>query len=250
MNKLILHIPHSSVFIPSREGFVVSEKILIQEINRFTDWYTDELFYSEEDTIVKAEFSRLFCDVERFVDDKYEVMASKGMGVLYTHLDSGEPLRNVTPDFKAKILNAYYFPHHKNLTEAVEIELAKNGNALIVDCHSFPNIPFKSALDQNTDRPDFNIGTDRFHTPSDLSKKVEDFILSSGYTVLIDKPYSGTIVPEKFFGKERRLMSIMIEVNRKLYMDEVQFSKNQQFENITKLCSQILDLVRSYSSLI
>lgn len=48
-----------------------------------TDWYTDELFKLEPVTTVQANFSRLFCDAERFVDDSQEVMAKKGMGVLY-----------------------------------------------------------------------------------------------------------------------------------------------------------------------
>lgn len=81
--KLILHIPHSSTKIPIMEDYVVSYKTLDDEMLKLTDWYTDDLFYSSEDEMVVAEFSRIFCDPERFADDSMEIMAQYGMGVLY-----------------------------------------------------------------------------------------------------------------------------------------------------------------------
>ena len=79
MNKLILHIPHSSDKIPDRKGYVVDKKILDKEIIKLTDWYTDDLFFFEDSIPVKADFSRIFCDTERFSDDSQEVMAEYGM---------------------------------------------------------------------------------------------------------------------------------------------------------------------------
>jgi N-formylglutamate amidohydrolase len=71
-NKIIRHIPHSSTNIPLTEGFVVDEKYLANEMLKLTDWCTDDLFYSVDDEMVKAEFSRIFCDPERFTDDAQE----------------------------------------------------------------------------------------------------------------------------------------------------------------------------------
>ena len=62
------------------EGFVVEENTLIMEMLKLTDWYTDDLFYSQDDEIIKADFSRIFCDPERFTDDALEIMAQHGMG--------------------------------------------------------------------------------------------------------------------------------------------------------------------------
>jgi len=67
-NKLILHLPHSSTNIPLNEGYIVDSIALESEILKLTDWYTDDLFYSEGDEMIKAEFSRIFCDPERFTD--------------------------------------------------------------------------------------------------------------------------------------------------------------------------------------
>lgn len=83
MKKLVLHIPHSSTFIPLKDGYVVSDEILQSEMLKLTGWHTEDLFRSEEDEMIVAPFSRIFCDPERFPDDAQEVMAQFGMGVLY-----------------------------------------------------------------------------------------------------------------------------------------------------------------------
>jgi N-formylglutamate deformylase len=60
--KIILHIPHSSTQIPLTAGYIVDAIALEKEILKLTDWYTDDLFYSNEDEMIVAEFSRIFCD--------------------------------------------------------------------------------------------------------------------------------------------------------------------------------------------
>lgn len=177
MSNLILHIPHASSQIPNLEGFILSQAEINSEIKLLTDWYTDELFRCEQATTVKAGFSRLFCDVERFADDSLEVMASYGMGVLYTHTDDGRRLREVTPDLRNRILKLFYTPHHQKLECIVETALNSSGEALIVDCHSFPDMPFKRDLNQKMNRPDINIATDEFHTSVELLTKTKNFSL-------------------------------------------------------------------------
>ena len=39
-----------------------------------------------------------------------------------------------------------------------------------------------------------------------------------GWTLGVDQPNAGSIVPMRYFGRDARVMSVMIEVNRKLYM--------------------------------
>jgi N-formylglutamate amidohydrolase len=85
---MILHIPHASANIPDWEGFWDEEKVQA-EILKLTDWYTDDLFQSEEAIRLIAPFSRVFCDVERYREDEQEPMSFKGMGVTYTTCDDG-----------------------------------------------------------------------------------------------------------------------------------------------------------------
>jgi N-formylglutamate deformylase len=64
------------------------------------------------------------------------------------------------------------------------------------------------------------LGVDRFHTPKWLIEQIKNRFEQHGLSVGINSPYSGTIVPTQFFQKDSRVCSIMIEINRKLYMKE------------------------------
>lgn len=245
MRKLILHIPHSSIKIPLKEGYIVDDTIINNEILTLTDWYTDDLFYSESDVMVIADFSRLFCDVERFADDRQEVMAQFGMGVLYEKTDLGAKLRNITPELRAFILENYYWKHHSHLNLAVEKQLEDCQMARIIDCHSFPDIPFQQSLNKDDNRPDFSIGTDSFHTPKKLVDASVAFFESKGFSVGVDWPYSGSLVPLDYYQKDKRVESIMLEINRKLYLKGTTNEKSENYEYIREVTSAYLNAMRT-----
>lgn len=242
--RLILHIPHSSNNIPFMDGFVQNEKLILNEQLKLTDWYTDELFYSEDDIMLVPKFSRIFCDVERFADDMQEVMAQYGMGVLYEKTDTGEPLRNVTPEIRETILSLYYRKHHASFTAAVSKELELHDQVVIIDCHSFSDTPFLRDLNNDQNRPDINIGTDPYHTPEKLLTFSREYFSSAGYSIGIDWPYSGCIVPSSFYQKDKRVHSIMIEINRKLYLNEDASRNEQDFLNIERIIHDYLKKVK------
>lgn len=250
MNKLILHIPHASEYIPDSTNYIVDQKILKEEVLKLTDWYTDDLFTFENACTIAAHFSRVFCDVERFSEDSQEVMSKYGMGVLYEKSDEGISIRNLNPVIRESILNDYYWPHHEKLKQAVEQQLKKFGKATILDCHSFPNKPFKRDLDQNPDRPDFNIGTDGFHTPHELIKLSETFFNEKGYSVGIDWPYKGTIVPLTHYKKNKNVTSIMLEVNRSLYLNENENSRSTQYLGTKDIIQEYLRLLKEHCNLL
>ena len=230
--KLILHIPHSSTYVP--ETYKVLEGVSLEkEFQRMTDWCTDELFDFDEAEKLIFPYSRLYCDVERFRADRDELMAKKGMGVCYTHTSYGTKLREVGSKEKVFIKSTIYDAHHKKLELLVEEELYVQGSALIIDCHSFPN-EFLAQHNESDKRPDICIGTDSFHTPIALLEHLREYFRKEGLTVAINEPFAGTMVPLKFYGKDKRVKSIMIELNRKLYLDE-NFEKNNNFNSLKHL---------------
>lgn len=228
--KIILHIPHSSTNIPLLEGYLVDAPMLQKELLKLTDWYTDDLFYAENDAMIVADFSRIFCDPERFTDDAQEVMAAYGMGVLYEKSDDGNEIRAVSPDLRKHILNTYYWRHHKQFSNAVNEQLAHFDQALIIDCHSYPSQPLKRDLDQNPQRPDFNIGTDPYHTPQELIDLSVDFFKNRGHSLGVDWPYKGSIVPLEHYQNNKKVSSIMLEINRALYLQEPGNQKSASYE--------------------
>lgn len=245
MNKIILHIPHSSIDIPEMNEFIATQEELENELLKLTDWYTDELFDSDLDDKVIAPFSRIFCDVERFTDDEKEVMSKFGMGVLYNKFDDGRDLRKISPEQREHILRNYYWNHHNKLTKVVENYLEIYNKCLILDCHSFSSIPLKRALNQDPNRPDFNIGTDEFHTPKNLIEASKKYFEELGYTLGIDWPYRGTIVPTNYYNKDSRVSSIMLEVNKKLYLNEPSNVKSVDYNKTKKVVFEYIQFIKS-----
>lgn len=245
MKKLVLHIPHSSSLIPIWDGYFADKEKINQEIIKLTDWYTNDLFDSEQDEKIIAPFSRIFCDVERFSDDEFEIMAKYGMGVLYEKFDNGDNLRTVTPKLREDILNNYYWKHHNNFTNIVKKHLEETESCLILDCHSFPSSPFIRALVQNPFSPDFNIGLDTFHTPFNLIEASKEFFYSKGLSLGINTPYSGSIVPIKYYQKEPKVSSIMLEVNRRLYLNEPTNVKSDNYHETKEIVQQYIKILKA-----
>lgn len=228
---VLIHLPHASRHIPDehRGAFLIDAADLDRELLAHTDRYTDELFDLPGTDRLVFPVSRLIVDPERFRDDSKEVMAAQGLGAIYEKTHDGRPLKRI--ENREALLRALYDPHHRRLEEWTDLALERCGKCLILDAHSFPSRPMPCDLDQTTQRPDICIGTDPFHTPTDLTKQMAAAFQSQGWTVEVDRPYRGTITPASRFGVDSRVGSIMVEINRRLYMDEQMGAKLPTFED-------------------
>lgn len=248
MANMILHIPHSSKLIPAglRTTFLLTDSELDEELLVMTDAFTDELFTCSAANIVYIVFpvSRLVVDPERFVDETREPMSQRGMGAIYTKTSRGAPLRaHLGKADREYLLNEYYHPHHKSLEEAVRDQLREKGVCLIVDCHSFSSKPLPHEPDQSPERPDICIGSDSYHTPIRLERTTKEFFDTVGYSVGINRPFQGTIVPLAYYGKTGNVMSIMVEVNRSLYLDESTGERSGGFPRVTNDLDRLLSIL-------
>jgi N-formylglutamate deformylase len=228
---ILLHIPHSSLIVPDISGYDMEK--LKREIELVTDHNTDEIFNIEGITKVCAEFSRCFCDVER-LDDANEEMYSLGRGFFYTKTDNGEIFRK--ENNKQLVYENYYLPYHKNFEKIVEEKLDKSLFALIVDCHSFSDKPYNTDFNKETGRPDICLGIDDFHTPKFLLDYFYNFFVKRGFSVKINSPYAGTIVPMKFYKKNKGVYSIMVEINKRLYL-----GNKEKIAELNEIISDLLE---------
>jgi N-formylglutamate amidohydrolase len=244
MTNLILHIPHASLRIPDYGKCLLPREVIDAEALYLTDLYTDELFLpAQSDAVIQADFCRVYCDVERFKTDALEPMSKFGMGATYLRCDDGRELRQLTSSQREDILRDYYEPHHARLTASVNSALTRVGEARIVDCHSFPDTPLRCSLHQGDTKFDFNIGTDAFHTPIEWIDASVKFFADRGFRLGIDEPYSGSIVPMKHYQNDTRVKSIMLEVNRKLYMN-LDYTRGPGFLQIKDVINEFLIMLR------
>ena len=232
LENLIFHIPHSSIKIPSSAKYLLNDNMLTNEILKLTDLETDKIFNIENTTKIIFDYNRVFCDVERLPDEQEE-MFKVGRGFYYTHTDEGLELRDESD--KETVRNLYN-AHHTLLEETVQSHLLHNDIAVIIDCHSFSDTPFDTDLDKAMNRPDICIGTDEYHTPPDLIELIKNGYEEAGFNVRINSPYSGTIVPLKYYKQNPSVKSIMIEINRKLFYRNglVDMTKIIQLNRLTR----------------
>lgn len=248
---MILHLPHASTSIApeDRQQFLLSDECLAEEIRIMTDLFTDELFRlpTGAGATVRFPTSRIVTDPERFECDADEMMSGRGMGVLYTHTSDGRALRPALVGHeRERLLQRWYRPHHAALTSAVGDELDNRGSCLIVDAHSFPSAPLPHEHDQGMNRPDICIGTDAFHTPGAVVSLLVALCRDLGWTVEIDRPFAGALVPMAYYRTDTRVRSVMIEVNRGLYLDESTGQKGAGFLQCQAAVDRLIEgLVRS-----
>jgi N-formylglutamate deformylase len=235
----IFHVPHDSTTIPPEvmDQFIVTKEELDQQILALTDHHTLELFTQaiKDPKVVRAPVSRLVVDVERFDSDVQEPMASRGMGAIYQSTSDLTPLRKtLTAQQRQRIMNTWYYPHHQKLEAAVLKSLYTYGKCFIVDCHSFPSkqLPYE-VVNPSLGRPEICVGTDSYHTPAPVVSSLIDSFQSVPWSVMINHPFSGSLVPIRWYTSDKRVSSCMIEVRRDLYMDEKTGQKGEGFFKVS-----------------
>ena len=245
---LLVHIPHSATSVPNpwRSQIILDDPALALELLAMTDRYTDELFgpaaLAHGGTAIINNLSRLIFDPERFEDDDREIMSAKGMGAVYTRTCELTPLRE--DDFshsdREDILLELFRPYAAALEDEVSRQLENFGRCLIVDAHSFPDQPLPY---ENSDlnRPDLCIGYDPYHASECLIAAVEQVACAAGWTVGRNTPFAGSYVPLNYYKENPQVVSVMIEVNRKRYMNEKTGDRSSGFNESCDLARELVE---------
>ncbi|MFC9279808.1 N-formylglutamate amidohydrolase [Streptomyces collinus] len=224
-SPVLLHVPHSARAIPEdvRAGIVLDDAGLERELDHITDAHTAEI--AERAAALAGlrpwrfvnRLSRLVVDPERFPDEREE-MLSVGMGAVYTRTTHRDELRAADTD-PGPLVERYFRPYARAMTEAVAGRLAATGRAVVIDVHSYPTRALPYELHGSGPRPPVCLGTDSFHTPADLREAARAAFSACGATGL-DSPFSGTYVPLEYYGRDRRVSALMVEIRRDTYMTE------------------------------
>jgi len=237
LKQYLFHIPHSSTFIPNefKSDYLISNEELQNNIFEYADLFTDELFeISNQYNSMINPYSRLFFDPERFGDDNIEPMQEKyGLGWFYENcILENKPLRNKTTKNE---IRKFFDEYHKKLNQLTSNILKVHKEVTVVDCHSYSDREYWFLKDIK--RPDICIGFESFHADLDLVKRIQEEF--SNYSIGINNPYAGSLVPTNYWQKESRVKSVMIEINKRLYLEEDNITKNSNFNNLKSQLNNI-----------
>ena len=244
---VVFHVPHDATAIPDavKSQFVLSEAELNAEVMRMTDHLTHALFTRGVSArqVVRFPVSRLVVDPERFENDALEPLSALGMGAIYQRTSYGNALRHpMTESERQALIDTWYRPHHEQLTSTVQRTLDEYGRVLIIDAHSFAAMPMPHEANQRIPRPAICIGTDDFHTPTALSQALLAAFRSDGFDVQLNTPFSGALVPMKFYRINPLVHAAMIEVNRASYLNEATCQPNENFDEIAERIRRCISL--------
>lgn len=211
--KVILHIPHASTRIPEEFHKDYTDLAHAQECaDTLADHGTKELADIVTRNITATDihfpYSRVFCDVERF-DSEEEEMNSVGMGVVYSHSHTGMEIRKVDDPTDIK---RHYQVHHERLNR----ECDTDEEVLFVDVHSFADEALPYELHKDLERPDVCIGYEEFHLTESCLRILIDTVESYGYTVAVNEPFIGCLIPGRYYLKDNRVQGFMFEMNKRL----------------------------------
>jgi N-formylglutamate deformylase len=245
VSPIVLHVPHSSRRIPEeiRAALLLAGDELERELDEATDTLTDLLALRAVDLLgeVKPSLfinrkSRFVIDPERFPDDR-EPMNKVGMGAVYLKTTSGADLRPANFDTTG-LLKSYFHPYAAAFTELVEKVLDAHDVAIIIDVHSYRAHQHLNAINHGQKRPAICVGTDAFHTPTWLR---DHFFQEFGAIgeCFENEPYAGTYVPLAHYGKDPRVLSIMMETRADTFLDD-DLQPHDGFDRVATALSRVL----------
>ncbi|MGW3171420.1 N-formylglutamate amidohydrolase [Streptomyces sp. NPDC001153] len=245
-SPVLLHVPHSARAIPEdvRRGIVLDDAALERELDHITDAHTAELAGAAAAlaTVTPWRFvnrlSRLVVDPERFPDEREEMTAA-GMGAVYTRTTHRSRLRPADTD-PEPLLERYFRPYARAMTEAVAGRLAATGRAVVIDVHSYPTEPLPYELHGTGPRPPVCLGTDAFHTPPELTEAARTAFADCG-GIGLDSPFAGTYVPLEFYGTDARVGALMVEIRRDTYMAEPGGPAGQGLDRLATALAALVD---------
>ncbi|MDP7548388.1 MAG: N-formylglutamate amidohydrolase [Alphaproteobacteria bacterium] len=233
--------PHSGQYYPNDLMAATALPELL--LRRSADNFVDELFAAAPGhgaPLLKAAYARAYLDLNRepweldpqMFDEELpshinatSLRVAGGLGTIPRLAADGRDIyrRKLAFAEVRRRLNRVYFPYHHALARMIEDTQLAFGHCLLIDCHSMPSISGLGPVGRGGDqRADVVLG-DRFGATCapELTDCVHRTLTGMGLRVQRNNPYAGGFTTYHHGRPGAGVHSLQIEINRRLYMDEV-----------------------------
>ena len=258
-SSIILTSPHSGKFYPDfYKNNLTSPFDYCRSIE---DMFVDEIIYDVRKlgiSLLINNYSRAVFDVNRDISeidislidlhDNFEISETlkvkSGIGLMPIQTPMGKiefqkKFNNTEFNF---LVNMIYRDWHKKLGQLIQLKKKELNRVFIIDCHSMP-----SDLSGNSNIPDIVLGN---CDNKSCDAKVLNFLKiefeKKGYSVSLNYPYSGGFITQKYYNHKASTQTLQIEINKKLYLDEQKFIKNENFDNLK---NNFLGIIERFSKI-
>ncbi len=261
---LVFDSPHSGFDYPDDMLSVVPNKILRQSEDAFIEALFGHVPVLGA-VLIKAMFPRCYIDPNRSTDDVQidaiegdwphpvvnSIKTNRGAGLIFTKIHGEDILydRKLTVAEVENRIASYWQPYHEQLSAELDRLHSAHRQVWHINCHSMPAKGNVHAEDGEVERADFVLG-DRDGTTCapEFTRAIEEYLSGRGYDVAINFPMKGVELVRKHGRPDEARHSLQIEVNRRLYMDEIEIIKNDRYAEtasvLADMNAMIADFVR------
>lgn len=255
--------PHSGSRYPDDFGSIAPLSVL----RRGEDAFVDELFGSAPGhgaALIAAQFPRIYIDPNRDVGDLDPAMldgpwpdplvpgrkSELGVGLIWRIMPPDVPLydRLLGVDEVRARIERCWKPYHRAVATALDDTHMRFGKVWHVNCHSMPATGNAASEDGPAARAEFVLG-DRDGTTCEpaFTAFVAGELRGLGYQVKINEPYKGVELVRRYSDPAAGRHSLQLEINRKLYMDEVSREKNGGFGALQADLDKLVGAICGYA---
>ena len=214
--------------------------------------------------MLKAAYARAYLDLNRepweldpemFAEDlpshvnATSLRVAGGLGTIPRLAADGRPIYREKLDFfeVRQRLNRVYFPYHHSLLRMIENTQLAFGHCLLIDCQSMPSVGGLGPGRGNgggDQRADIVLG-DRFGATCapELTDCVHRTLSGLGLRVQRNNPYAGGFTTYHYGRPAAGVHVLQIEINRRLYMDEVRIIPLPGMERIRSAMTAVIAAV-------
>jgi N-formylglutamate amidohydrolase len=260
-SSVIFASPHSGRDY-SRD-FLRTTVLNAHSIRSSEDAFVDDLFAAAPKLgapLLLADVPRAYVDLNRAAEEWDPALIdghratiqnpriASGLGVIPRVVANGRAIyRGKLTAFEVqRRLDAHWHPYHRAVQSLLDEAHAACGEAILIDCHSMPHEAVDGVARAGLRRPDVVLG-DRFGASAgaDVMERIESALTRAGLTVSRNAPFAGAYTAQHYGRPSRRQHVVQIEIDRSLYMNELEIRPNAHFETFRHLLTDVIaDMIR------
>jgi len=263
---LVLDSPHSGFAFPADFDSVLTEF----DLREGEDCFVDQLWMPATERgvpLIAALAPRTYIDFNRHPGDiDLELIgggrwpdehvpsgkATIGKALVWRTLDDGRAIydRKLSVDEVRARIERYHRPYHGAVRDRIAETRERFGRSWHVDCHSMNAVGgAQGEGGAGRARADFVLG-DRDGTTCDteFTELVRGVLAGFGYDVKVNDPYKGVELVRAYSDPAGGRMSLQLEINKRLYMDEATREKNAGFGVVQKHLETLVDALLDYTT--
>jgi N-formylglutamate amidohydrolase len=255
-SPLVFSSPHSGR--EYSKAFLQASILDDRVIRSSEDAFVDDLFRSATDygaPLIAARAPRAFLDLNRACDEldpavidgvarsAHNPRVASGLGVIPRVVAGGRAIyRGKLPMAEAeRRIGHHWVPYHAALKRLTSESHAEFGQAILIDCHSMPHEAIDSHMRPGQPRPDVVLG-DRFGAAAGrhIVDQIHLAFERAGLRVARNAPFAGAYIAQAYGRPSHGYHVVQIEIDRALYMDEVQVLPLPGFEDFRRVLESVI----------